>query len=78
MELPPPAVPLEQLPADVRAGLLERKLAHLRGWVAAVNAQVAANNPQLVKNARRLYVGGVPEGTTEVREACACCCFVWW
>jgi hypothetical protein len=49
--------------------VLERKLHHLRSWMGSVNAQMAATNPQLVKNARRLYVGGVPPGTTEVRGA---------
>ena len=60
--MPPPPAPLSP-PQQVAQ--LERKLAHLRAWVASVNAQVAASNPQLVKNARKLYVGGVPEGTTE-------------
>ena len=46
---------------------MERKLQHLRSWMASVNAHMATTNPQLVKNARRLYVGGVPPGTTEVR-----------
>lgn len=51
-----------------RVAVLERKLAHLRSWMASVASQVAASNPQLAKNARRLYVGGVPTGTTEVRR----------
>jgi hypothetical protein len=63
-----PATPEERLQQrEKQVAALERKLAHLRSWIAAINSQMAATNPQLVKNARRLYVGGVPEGTSEVR-----------
>jgi hypothetical protein len=65
-----PLTPPEQFTArEQRVATLERRLAHLRAWMASVCNQMASTNPQLAKNARRLYIGGVPADTTEVR---------WW
>jgi hypothetical protein len=51
--------------------MLQRRLEHFRGWLAGVQEQVTARDPQIIKNARRLYVGGIPEGTKEVRKPAA-------
>jgi hypothetical protein len=51
---------------DETIGILQGRLDHFRGWLQGVQAQVAARDPQIIKNARRLYVGGIPEGTKEV------------
>lgn len=46
----------------------QKKLGHLRTWVASLHGKVAQMNPQALKNSRRLYVGGVPIDTSEVRH----------
>ncbi|KIY92180.1 hypothetical protein MNEG_15783 [Monoraphidium neglectum] len=61
----PPTLEQQLAQREAQVAVLERKLHHLRSWMGSINAQMAATNPQLVKNARRLYVGGVPPGTTE-------------
>jgi hypothetical protein len=53
---------------DETISILQRRLEHFRSWLAGVQGQVAARDPQIIKNARRLYVGGIPEGTKEVRS----------
>lgn len=64
------ATPEERLKLrEQQVSILDKKLAHLRSWMASVQTQMAATNPQLAKNARRLYIGGVPTGTTEVRNS---------
>lgn len=57
---------------DAQILMLQKKLGHLRTWVASLHGKVAQMNPQALKNSRRLYVGGVPIDTSEVslRRAC--------
>jgi hypothetical protein len=74
----------QELPNDVgelRAALqektqhmkqLEHRLAHLQAWMEAQASQMQADNPATVKNARRLYIGGLPEGTTDVSMWLGC------
>lgn len=45
--------------------MLQKKLSHFRTWVSQVHSRVQQVNPQAVKNSRRLYVGGLPQDTTE-------------
>jgi hypothetical protein len=59
---------------------LVAQLAHLRSWMNSLQQRARANDPHALLVARELYVGGVPEGTTEVRAASqlggcwSCCC----
>jgi hypothetical protein len=46
---------------------LVAQLAHLRAWQNQLQQRARANDPHALLVARELYVGGVPEGTTEVR-----------
>jgi hypothetical protein len=70
--LEPPADWLEQLrQKDDQITMLERKLEHFRSWLSNLQGQLQAKDPQVVKNARRLYVGGIPEDTKEVSSAAA-------
>lgn len=46
---------------------LQAQLQHLRGWMNSLQQRARANDPHALLVARELYVGGVPEGTTEVR-----------
>ncbi len=46
-------------------------LAHYRNWSAQVQARYQMFNPEAIRPARRIYVGGLPNGTTEARTACA-------
>jgi hypothetical protein len=47
---------------------LQAQLQHLRGWMNSLQQRARANDPHALLVARELYVGGVPEGTTEVRR----------
>lgn len=53
---------------DEQIHVLQRKLEHFRAWLSGLQGQLVAKDPQLLKNARRLYVGGIPQGTKEVRS----------
>lgn len=55
---------------------LVAQLQHLRTWMNALQQRARANDPHALLVARELYVGGVPEGTTEVR-ARSCRCAAW-
>lgn len=54
---------------DAQILVLQKKLGHFRQWVNALQGSVSAVNPTAIKNSRRVYVGGVPPGTTDV-SAC--------
>ena len=41
-------------------------LAHYRNWSAQVQARYQMFNPEAIRPARRIYVGGLPSGTSEV------------
>ncbi len=41
-------------------------LAHYRNWSAQVQARYQMFNPEAIRPARRIYVGGLPGGTSEV------------
>lgn len=45
---------------------LTAQLQHLRSWMSSLQQRAKANDPHALLVARELYVGGVPEGTTEV------------
>lgn len=61
-------LPLHADPQAQHIAQLEGKLKHLRGWMKAVQDQMQANivHRDTVFNARRLFVGGVPPGTSDV------------
>jgi hypothetical protein len=48
---------------------LRAQLAHLRAWMQQLQQRARANDPHALLVARELYVGGVPDGTSEVRRA---------
>lgn len=48
---------------------LTAQLQHLRSWMNSLQQRARANDPHALLVARELYVGGVPEGTTEVTTA---------
>lgn len=50
---------------------LTAQLQHLRSWMSSLQQRARANDPHALLVARELYVGGVPEGTTEVSRATA-------
>lgn len=60
---------------------LMAQLAHLRSWMNSLQQRARANDPHALLVARELYVGGVPEGTTEVRgltsEFLGPTCLIW-
>lgn len=47
---------------------LQAQLQHLRQWMNSLQQRARANDPHALLVARELYVGNVPEGTTEVRR----------
>ena len=47
---------------------LQKRLGHFRAWIGTLHSKMQTSNPQAIKNARRLYIGGVPDGTTDVRR----------
>ncbi len=51
---------------DALIDQLQRKLEHYRSWLSSLQGQMQHKDPTVIKNARRLYVGGIPEGTREV------------
>lgn len=57
----------QQLAAkDEQIAKLSRQLEHFRGWLSGLQGQLQTKDPQAIKNARRLYVGGIPDGIQEV------------
>eukprot|EP00798_Chlamydomonas_sp_ICE-L_P031080 gene31080-6206_t len=44
---------------------LRAQLAHMRSWLQVVNNRVQQIQPMALKNAKRLYVGGIPLDSTE-------------
>jgi hypothetical protein len=46
--------------------VLEQKLQHLRSWMHQLQMIAERNNKESVQNSRRLFVGGVPDGVTDV------------
>ena len=59
---------------DAQILMLQKKLSHFRSWVSGIHAKVQQMNPQAIKNSRRLYVGGIPEDTTEVGPGMGLAC----
>jgi len=66
-------IPCAADPKDKRIAHLEGKLQHLRSWMQGLQNQMQsqAEQRETVFNARRLFIGGVPQGTSDVSEACA-------
>ena len=50
---------------------LATTLQHYRNWASQILARYQMVNPDAAKPPRRIYVGGLPNGTTEV-----CCQFL--
>eukprot|EP01025_Chloroclados_australasicus_P042966 TRINITY_DN4569_c0_g2_i1.p1 TRINITY_DN4569_c0_g2~~TRINITY_DN4569_c0_g2_i1.p1 ORF type:complete len:450 (-),score=73.72 TRINITY_DN4569_c0_g2_i1:1166-2515(-) len=44
---------------------LQQKLSYYRTWLSGVHARVQQMSPNLIKNARRLYIGGLDESFTD-------------
>jgi hypothetical protein len=59
---------LEQKDAEIE--LLQKKLEHYRSWLSSLQGQMQHKDPQVIKNARRLYIGGVPDRAREVGGVC--------
>jgi hypothetical protein len=55
---------------DALISKLQRQLAHYRSWVGSVHARVLHMNPQAVQNAKRLYIGNLPQNITVVSDLC--------
>jgi hypothetical protein len=51
---------------DAQILMLQKKLQHMRSWVNSIHSKVQGMSPQIIKNARRLYLGGVPPEATDV------------
>lgn len=51
---------------DAQIEVLQKKLEHFRSWLSSLQGQMQHKDPQVIKNARRLYIGGIPESTREV------------
>ena len=49
---------------------LATTLQHYRNWASQILARYQMVNPDAAKPPRRIYIGGLPPGTTEV------CCFL--
>lgn len=54
---------------DAQISVLQKKLEHYRSWLSSLQCQMQHKDPQVIKNARRLYIGGIPDAT---REVCLC------
>lgn len=54
---------------DAQIEVLQRKLEHYRSWLSSLQGQMQHKDPSVIKNARRLYVGGIPEAAREVGGA---------
>lgn len=52
---------------------LATTLQHYRNWASQILARYQMVNPDAAKPPRRIYVGGLPAGTTEV-SLFGCCC----
>lgn len=65
-------IPCSADPKDKRIAHLEGKLQHLRSWMQGLQNQMQsqAEQRETVFNARRLFIGGVPQGTSDVSGAC--------
>eukprot|EP01025_Chloroclados_australasicus_P057098 TRINITY_DN7106_c1_g1_i2.p1 TRINITY_DN7106_c1_g1~~TRINITY_DN7106_c1_g1_i2.p1 ORF type:complete len:551 (-),score=79.64 TRINITY_DN7106_c1_g1_i2:2099-3751(-) len=46
----------------------QKKLVHYRAWMSTIHARVQQMNPGIIKNARRLYIGNLPEGYSDEDE----------
>jgi hypothetical protein len=49
--------------------VLEQKLQHLRGWMSQLAAMMERSNMHAAQNARRLFVGGLPNDITQVSSS---------
>ena len=56
----------QQRQKDAQILVLQKKLSHYRSWITSLQNKVQQQNPQALKNAKRLYIGGFHTGTTEV------------
>ena len=65
------ATSLQSHCTDVRVGVCAGTLAHYRNWSAQVQARYQMFNPEAIRPARRIYVGGLPGGTSEVGGFCS-------
>ena len=52
---------------EAQINKLAGTLAHWRAWAAEVAARYAAYNPDVARPARRIYIGGLPQSTSDVR-----------
>eukprot|EP00879_Flechtneria_rotunda_P003115 GHRR01003336.1.p1 GENE.GHRR01003336.1~~GHRR01003336.1.p1 ORF type:complete len:663 (+),score=233.19 GHRR01003336.1:96-2084(+) len=48
-----------------RASILDRKLQHLRDWMRQLQSLHETTNLEAVQNSRRLFIGGLPDDTTQ-------------
>ena len=61
---------------DAQIAKLAGTLAHYRAWAAQIQARYQMFNPDAARPARRIYVGGLPPNTADVRprpHACLPC-----
>lgn len=55
----------QQRQKDAQNLVLQKKLSHYYSWISILQNKVMQQNPQAVKNAKRLYIGGFSPGTAE-------------
>lgn len=53
---------------DAQILVLQKKLGHFRSWISTIHARVQLMSPQALKNCKRLYIGNLPDGCSEVRS----------
>lgn len=51
---------------DSQIARLRGTLAHWRAWAAGIAARYSAYNPEIVRPAKRVYIGGLPPDTSDV------------
>jgi hypothetical protein len=57
---------------DAQIAKLAGTLAHYRSWAAQLQARYQMFNPDAARPARRIYVGGLPPDTADVRSLGVC------
>ena len=63
----------EQLRAkDASLAKMAGTLGHYRAWAAQIQARYQMFNPDAARPARRIYVGGLPANTEDVRMVPCC------
>ena len=54
---------------DAQIEVLQMKLERYRSWLSSLQGQMQHKDPTILRNARRLYIGGIPDSAREVGAA---------